>query len=292
MELTQDFKQKVVQAIAADRPHYPSDSKHAISLGINKSVYSQIRKGILERKMKDCEWVRVARKLNVPTGKRPEWKAANTPVYNYLYKQFDHCKQESTTGIFCDKADIGKTFTAREFARNNGNVVYIDCSEYKTKQRFIRSLSTAFGIDASGKLAEVIADLVYYVKTLDRPLVILDEAGDLEYPAFLELKSLYNMLEDACGWYMLGADGLEAKMTRAINNKKVGYAEIFSRYGAQYQYVVPKDDASASLFFRHQAEVILRVNLPQFPGGDDLLKKCRSSLRRLRKEVVKIKRLP
>ncbi len=43
------------------------------------------------------------------------------------------------------------------------------------------------------------------------PLVVLDEAGDLQYEAFLELKALWNATEMCCGWYMMGADGLRRR---------------------------------------------------------------------------------
>jgi len=35
-------------------------------------------------------------------------------------------------------------------------------------------------------------DLVFYLKTLPYPLIIFDEAGDLQYDAFLEIKALWN----------------------------------------------------------------------------------------------------
>lgn len=290
MEVSNDLKQRVLQAIKADRDNFPSDSKHAVSLGINKAIYSQIMKGSIERKLKDGEWIRIGRKLNVSLGNRAQWITANTPVYKYITKQLTHCQEESTTGIFCDKAGIGKTHTAKEYARTQRHAVYMDCSENKTKSRFIRALAQQFGIEAAGRLIDVVADLVYYVKTLDRPLIILDEAGDLEYSAWLELKSLYNQMEDACGWYMMGADGLAAKIERHIAGRKVGYAEIFDRYGADFQRLVPKDEGTATQFFRHQAEMILAANMGNHPAGKELLLSCKNSLRRLKKEIIKLKK--
>ena len=63
--------------------------------------------------------------------------------------------------------------------------------------------------------------LLAYLRTIDTPLVILDEAGDLQYEAFLELKALWNATERCCAWYMMGADGLKEKINRAIEGKKV-----------------------------------------------------------------------
>ena len=86
---------------------------------------------------------------------------------------------------------------------------------------------------------------MFYLKTLNHPIIILDEAGDLQYDAFLEVKALWNATENYCGFYMMGADGLKEKMHRAINNRKVGYTEIFSRFGKRYGRVIPIDKAES-----------------------------------------------
>lgn len=281
MELTNELKQLILLAIKADRENFSSDGKHAIKLQINKAVYSLLKKGNVEQKLSNAEWIRIARILNVSVYKRAEWKTAPTPVFQYITGQLDWCRKESSTGLFCDECDIGKSHAAKQYAQNNKNVVYVDCSLVKTKQKMIRHIASQFGVDGNGKLLDVIADLIYYVKTLDRPLIIIDEAGDLDYLAFLELKAMYNALEDVCGFYMLGAEGLEAKMRRAVKNKKVGYAEIFSRFGARYQTLVPTHPKDKMKFKRHQASMIATMN---FPSGntEELIDKCDLSLRRIK----------
>lgn len=41
--ITTDNKKRILEAIAANRTNYPSDAKHAASLGISTSVYSAIK---------------------------------------------------------------------------------------------------------------------------------------------------------------------------------------------------------------------------------------------------------
>ena len=38
-------KQRILEAIAANRQNYPSDAKHAAALGISASVYKMLKKG-------------------------------------------------------------------------------------------------------------------------------------------------------------------------------------------------------------------------------------------------------
>ncbi len=61
---------------------------------------------------------------------------------------------------------------------------------------------------------------------------------------------------------MTGADGLKAKMERAIDNKKVGYAEIFSRFGKKYGSVVPLNAGEREKFLATTAAMIIKANAP------------------------------
>ena len=42
--ITEVQKQKILAAVKANRANYPSDAKHAASLGISSSVYSGMEK--------------------------------------------------------------------------------------------------------------------------------------------------------------------------------------------------------------------------------------------------------
>lgn len=103
--------------------------------------------------------------------------------------------------------NIGKTFTAKAYVKQHKHAVYVDCSQVKTKLKLIRYIAKEFGVTSNGRYSDVYEDLVAYLRTIDTPLVILDEAGDLQYEAFLELKALWNATERCCAWYMMGADG-------------------------------------------------------------------------------------
>ena len=133
---------------------------------------------------------------------------------------------------------------------------------------------------------------MFYLKTLDRPLVILDEAGDLAYEAFLEIKALWNATEHCCGYYMMGADGLSEKIRRAIDNKKVGYAEIFGRFGKRYGKVVPTARKEAERFLQLTATMIIKANSGADTDVNRLLRRLMGedntpSLRRINIELSK-----
>ena len=143
-------------------------------------------------------------------------------------------------------------------------------------------------MEAKGRYEEIYANLVYYVKSLHQPLIILDEAGDLQYEAFLELKALWNALENACGWYMMGADGLRAKIERSIDCRKVGYTELFSRFGDAYRQVTPLDGEERKTFLMRQVVEVAKLNAPEGVDAVSLARKS-GSLRRAYTEIEKLK---
>ena len=290
--ITTELKKQIIAGMAQARENFTgSDAKFAVSLGINGTQYSRVKGGQTEKILSDAVWITIARKLGVNLTSVPDWKAANTPVFQFITAQLTACQRGSLSSLLCDLSDIGKTFTAVHYAKSNKNVVYVDCSQVKTKQRLIRYIAKAFGVGGTGKYSEVYEDLVFYLKTLPTPLIILDEAGDLQHDAFLEVKALWNATDMVCGYYMMGADGLQNKMRRSIDNHKVGYTELFSRFGKQYGKVVPVGD-SRKAFMNDTAAMIIKANaqegtdinkvLRRTMGADDM-----PSLRRIYKELVK-----
>ena len=283
MEITRDIKQRIVEAIQANRENYPSDNKHAAALGISASVYNAIKRGNYDRQVSDANWTGMARRLGVELRKEMEWRAAETPTYLFITEQLTLCQESGVSALLCDMANIGKTFTARQYVKTHRNAIYVDCSQTKTKVRLIRKIAAEFGVNPQGTYADVYDDLSYYLKTLDRPLIILDEAGDLQYEAFLELKALWNATERCCAWYMMGADGLKAKIQRSIECKKVGYVEMLSRYGDRYSR------KERETFLKAQAAMVTRLNAPEGTDIARIVNRTGGSLRRVYTEIEKLR---
>lgn len=289
--VTHEFKIKVVAALQVRRENFGgSDSKFAVSLGIAPAQYSRIMKGETDKVLSDGNWISLARQLGVNMRNEAEWNTARTPVYEFITAQLTACQQDSISSLLCDLADIGKTYTAQEYARNNRNAVYVDCSQVKSKQKLVRHIAQAFGVNHTGKYNNVYEDLVWYLKSIPTPLIILDEAGDLNYDAFLEIKALWNATERACGWCMMGADGLKEKVQRAIDNKKVGYTEVFSRFGSRYQRITQEGKGEAEKFAKLQAALIIKANAPEGTDVMALVNRTQGSLRRVNIELLKINR--
>lgn len=289
--ITTEIRNRILEAIRANRGNYPSDAKHAASLGLTTSVYSAIKNGQTEKQLSDANWITVARKLGVNLRGEIEWKAAKTPTFQFITAQLEACQGGSLSAIMCDLPNIGKTFTARHYVKSHANAVYIDCSQVKTKLKLVRKIASEFGVDSKGRYADIYEDLVYYLRGMEYPLIILDEAGDLTYEAFLELKALWNATERCCGWYMMGADGLKEKINRSVECKKVGYTEMLSRYGDRYSRVTPDDGKERQRFLLAQAQMVAKANVPEGTDPAVIARQSGGGLRRVYTEIEKLKRI-
>ena len=55
--ITEVQKQKILAAVKQNRTNYPSDAKHAASLGISTSVYSGIKNGQTDKALSAANWI-------------------------------------------------------------------------------------------------------------------------------------------------------------------------------------------------------------------------------------------
>lgn len=275
LQLTQQFKDDVLRELLQQRENFTgSDALYAKQFGINPSVFSRLKNGEKTPSLlRDTQWLNMGREFGISLSSR-KWNVARTEVFTMIEEDILFCQEYSKARICVDECGIGKTFTAKYLSRKLKNCFYVDASQAKTKQQFVRLIARTIGIDSTGKYNEVKANLKYYLKYLPLPIVIVDEAGDLEYPAFLELKELWNATENSCGWYMMGADGLRHKITKGIRNKKVGYKEIFSRFSDSYTSVVPLDKDERKMFYKKLIGDVLSVNMKNKSKLSQIVNRC------------------
>ena len=273
-QLTAEFKESVVSALLAQRDNYGgSDNDFSRQYDINGSVYNRLKNGERERLLSDAKWLNLGREFGISLTER-KWNTARTDVFIMIEEEIMFCKEWSKGRIFADDCGIGKTYTAKYLSRSLKNCFYVDASQCKTKHAFIRALAKAVGVGEKGKISEIKANTKYYIKMLPKPIIIIDEAGDLEYSAFLELKEYWNGTDGCCGWYLVGADGLREKMERGKRAKKVGYAEMFSRLSEKYSSAVPFERNEKLNFYRKLITDVLSVNMEDKTHLQKVVTRC------------------
>lgn len=278
MNITDEFKLKVTDALLDQRTRFGgTDGAFSKQYGIHQSVFSLLKKRqIGGHILKETKWIELARELDVNPNER-KWNMARTEVFESIESDVLFCKKHAKSMIFVDEPEIGKTHTAKYLSRTLPNCFYIDCSQAKSKSAFIKALAKAVGVDDKGTFAHIKENIKYYLRMLTEPIVILDEAGDLSYRAFLDLKEFWNATEGVCAWYMMGADGLRTMINRGINREQVGFREIFSRYSAKYMSIVPRDRTERLDFYSKLITDVITVNTTNKAIIPKLVKKCLAS---------------
>lgn len=277
LQITTQFKKKVISALLDVRTNYDgSDSAFAKKWGINGSVYSRLKSGEIDGLLKDNQYLNIGRELNVSSNDR-KWNMARTDVFTIIEEDITFCQTYSKAKICVDDCGIGKTFSAKYLARTLKNCFYVDASQAKTKQLFVRLLAKTIGIDHNGKYSEVFDNIKYYLRMLPTPMVIIDEAGKLNKDSFEEIQSLWNATEGACGWYMMGANGFRRKIQKGLERDKEGYAEIFSRYSESFTVTVPQGRDDKINFYRKLITDVLSVNMKDQSQLQTIVKRCLTS---------------
>jgi hypothetical protein len=261
IQITDDFKQKAVQGLMARRSNFDgTDASFARQFGINSSVYSRIKKGEINNILSQAQWLNIGRELNLSLNER-KWNIAQTDVFNHIHEDMMFCKQYSKSMVMVDDCEIGKTFCARYLAREMKNCFYMDASQAKKKTSFVIELAKTIGVEPVGTQANIKANIKFALKMLPQPLVIIDEAGDLDHASFVELKEFWNATEGVCGWYMMGADGLKKKIELGIEHQTPGYREIFSRFSNNFSKAVPTEGEKKTLYMHKLITDVLSANV-------------------------------
>ncbi|MDO5607613.1 MAG: ATP-binding protein [Capnocytophaga sp.] len=274
MELQETFKQQVRDALMSARENYGgSDAAFAKSAGINGSVFSRLKNGETEKLLSDGEYIRLAMRFGVNPN-IVQWKTARTQVYNDIERDLNFCKKHGKSMILIDMPGVGKTYCSQRILKEMRNGFYFDCSQAKTRQQFIRNLAETVGAGGNGRFNDVKNRLKYTLNVLEKPIIVLDDSGYLDNPAFLEVQELWNGTEGRCAWYMIGDNALQTKIERGIQRDRIGYKAIFSRFSEEYVNLLPVGKDDKQEYLKQLIGDVASANLEDTAIVHKIIKKC------------------
>lgn len=302
MEITKEIKDKVAELMFIELRRLGISQAEfarrvALRHGIkfDKSALSQI-KFPDDRNysvIKDSSWLTLARYYHCMDDQM--WETVDTKAYLSVQAHLRKCQEYGIWQVLCDRAGIGKSYAAREYERENMNVIYIDCSEYSTKSDFVKHLAGIFGIAKTGGIDHLWREVTDEILLLYKPLLILDEFGDCAEAVISLMKGLYNKAnmgnQMALGCYFIGADNLQKRLQEGRRTSKRSYAEFWSRFNSRITHL--NYDKKQSLFeqeLRKEVEAIVDANLPEElkdkRGG--IVEKCVATggVRAIRNEIA------
>ncbi len=253
-------KERIKQALEQYKEIKGGGNKASAILGISPATISKVLNDKWET-IADSMWRELKAKLGLG---RNEWQVVETQAYNKMIEHLNDAKYSSQVIGVIGSAGSGKTQAIKHYAQSHAEVFNVSCSEYFSRKVFLSKLYQSMGGSPAGmntpELVDAIADKL---RVAEFPLIILDEADKLKDNVFQFLISLYNILEERCGMLLCATDYLERRMLRGVQNKRCGFAEVYSRMGDKFQYLPLPSLEDVALVCRANGldddELIIRV---------------------------------
>ena len=250
--MNQTEKQNIVGALSELCKKMGSQNKAAVALGVSPALVSRMLKGDWTL-IKDEMWRKVASGCSYSAA---SWKIVETrdlQTLHYLYND----------------------------AQENGIAMAI-------KKMFLQELLATMGSDWSGyTTADMMYAIVKKIKSIDHPLLILDEADKLNDNLLYFFITIYNALEDhlgtlRCGLILQATSFLEKRINRGVKLNKKGYNEIYSRICRRF---IPLNGVS-----NRDITMVCQANgLEDTDDIRDVIEDSEGDLRRVRRRIHSLK---
>ena len=134
------------------------------------------------------------------------------------------CHLEQEIGVLVGEAGTGKTKAAKEYSKQNPDVIFIEADLSFTTKVFFRELHKKLGMDGNGGIYDLFADCVEKLTDSNR-LIIIDEAENLPYRALDMVRRLYDKAN--IGILLIGLPRLIAN----LRGKRGEFKQLYSRVG-------------------------------------------------------------
>lgn len=231
MTMNIEFKTSVQNAIINKIQLSGSQNEAARQLGISPAHCKSIREGDFD-KVSDKLLRQLAIKLKLTM--EHEWQISKeTKAFKFLNAVATDSQIRGLRQIVIGTWGSGKSSTLKEYSKATPNVFYIECESYFTKKVFLQELIDVMGVEDVGfTQAELIRKVIKALNKLDRPLLIIDEAGELEDPAFKQIKAISN--KTTAGIIVAGTHSLQKRIEKRVRLQKETFGEFWDRFGQRF----------------------------------------------------------
>lgn len=243
---------------------------------VSAATISQIKAGNWEN-ISDSMWRKVQNNLRIDLN----WKTAINDNLKEIYYYCDSAQKQSLAICIADNAGKGKSNGYKYYDRTNKSVIHLECKASWSKKTFVKNLLTVMGVAYVGTTEEMLEMFNEQIKKMHRPLLILDQADKLKDPQLDLFMEFYNDHEGHLGIILSGVKALEKRIDKGRQRKKVGFDEIYSRFGSKYIEISPVS--------HKDVQAICAANGVEDPDQiRTIYETCGGDFRRVRREIQKI----
>ncbi|MBE2896765.1 AAA family ATPase [Pasteurellaceae bacterium HPA106] len=184
--------------------------------GNNQTVEQAIRAWIENRAKKAQVFVEAPQFIETNTAKG-------------IWQVLDMSKLLSTMVTIFGASGVGKTQSAREYAKRNSNVWMITASPARaTLSSILYEMALELGINDAPRRKDKLSRLIVKKLTGTAGLMIIDEADHLPYDALEEIRIIQE--ETNIGFALIGNDKVYTRIQGGVNQAHE-YARLWSRIG-------------------------------------------------------------
>jgi len=250
-----------------------SQNKVAKKAGVSSATISQMINQNWEL-ISDEMW----RKVQISLKLNPHWQIADTENLRGVIELLQASQNGALSIGISHDAGAGKSEAYKKYERESDNVILIECKNVWSKKSYLRNLLTACGLSNEGTTEQLFYDFVEHVKTLNKPLVIIDQVDKLKDPSLDLFMDFYNELFGSCGFVLSGVPALKKRVMRGAQRDKIGYRELWSRIGRKFISLDP-------LQYKDVALICLANGLNDEDKIREIFNTAEGDLRRVRRSV-------
>lgn len=202
-----------------------SKVKLAKKIGISHAVLTYVSQEQWEN-VSDEMLLKIINALKVSHDDYKLIKTANFNTVINLCK--DAAKRHYLYGLVgCTGA--GKTTALKQYYASNPNVFYVECKNIMNRKHFFGAILKELGINFIGTVYDMVNRIEEEFKSIENPLLIIDEAGKLSHTLILDLHDLRNATMNNLGIILSGCEYFKENLEKGVQKDKQGVPEFYSR---------------------------------------------------------------
>lgn len=149
-----------------------------------------------------------------------------TNVSKKIWQVLDYSRLQKKLSIIYGDAGIGKTKTAREWAKDKNDVVFVTATPaFGNQKPFLKLLARSLKTNRTGTVDDVYLDILDRLESRDMTIIV-DEAQHLTVKTLEAIRSINDSTETAI--VLIGNEVIYSKM---MGKQQAEFAQLFSRIG-------------------------------------------------------------
>lgn len=240
-KLTTDQKKQIISLIDEKKKQLKTYGAVAVFCGVSDAVINLIRQDKYIAKGDDA-WLKIGSALGwkaSASASGRDWVTYETRDIKTIMHVAADAKNNSLFLGIADMGGIGKSeglkYVLNKYFQQE--VYYMRCMDWG-KTEFLENLCKTLGIQVTGiRKPSALLDMIigfFQQRSLNKPLLFLDEFNKLKDSARLTVIPLYNECEDSLGMVLAGPEDLERSIEKGARHQKKGYDEMYSRIGRTF----------------------------------------------------------